>query len=83
MTQARLPRLVFALDDAKAGAAGSVVDLLRHPKLNHRTEITRGVLASEAASLLADFFSKLREGAIPRFSRDWNRYRLAESDNSV
>lgn len=81
MTQARLPRLVYALDDPKAGAAGSVIELLQHPKLNHRTEVTRGILASETASLLANFFEKLRNGTIPRFSRDWDR--LAESGDSV
>ena len=83
MTQARLPRLVYALDDAKAGAGGSVLDLLQHPELNHRTEVTRGILASEAASLLANFFEKLRNGTIPRFSRDWDERRLAESGDSV
>jgi tRNA(adenine34) deaminase len=83
MTQARLPRLVYALDDAKAGAAGSVIDLLQHPGLNHHTEVTRGILASDAASMLADFFEKLRNGTIPRFSRDWDHRRLAESGNSV
>jgi len=73
MTQARLTWLVYALDDAKAGAAGSVIDLLQHPELNHHTEVTRGILALEAASLLASFFEKLRNGTIPRFSRDWER----------
>ncbi|MGQ9553612.1 MAG: tRNA adenosine(34) deaminase TadA [Anaerolineae bacterium] len=60
MTQARLGRLVYAVDDAKAGAAGSIVDLLRMPYLNHRVEVMRGVLAHEVESILKRFFSELR-----------------------
>jgi tRNA(adenine34) deaminase len=60
MVQARLPRLVFAADDPKAGAAGSVVDLLNHEGLNHRVEVIRGVLAEEAAAKLTAFFEDLR-----------------------
>jgi tRNA(adenine34) deaminase len=61
MLQARLGRLVYAADDLKAGAAGSVVDLLRLPYLNHRVEVVRGVLATEAEALLARFFDSLRQ----------------------
>lgn len=71
MVQARLPRLVYAVDDPQAGAAGSVVDLLQHPKLNHRVQIVRGVLQSEAAAMLAAFFRGLRDGTIPRHSGAW------------
>jgi len=60
MVQARLPRLVYAADDPKAGAAGSVLDLLSHDRLNHRVEVVRGVLADEAGALLSDFFAGLR-----------------------
>ena len=60
MIQARLPRLVWAADDPKAGAGGSVMDLLSHDRLNHRVEVVRGVLAEEAAAQLADFFNGLR-----------------------
>jgi tRNA(adenine34) deaminase len=63
MVQARLGRLVYAVDDAKAGAAGSVVDLLRMPYLNHRVEVCRGVLAREVESILKEFFSGLRAPA--------------------
>ena len=56
MVQARLPRLVYAIDDPKAGAAGSIVDLLNHPQLNHQVQVTRGVLASEASTMLDRFF---------------------------
>ena len=65
MVQARLSRLVYAVDDPKAGAAGSVVDLLAHPRLNHRVLVERGVLAEEVAALIDDFFRRLRDGGIP------------------
>ena len=57
---ARLPRLVYAAHDPKAGAAGSVMDIARHEELNHRIEVTGGVLADEASELIRDFFRKLR-----------------------
>jgi tRNA(adenine34) deaminase len=62
MVSARLPRLVYGADDAKAGAAGSVVELLRDPRLNHQVAVTRGVLADEARALLERFFAGLRDG---------------------
>jgi tRNA(adenine34) deaminase len=60
MVQARLPRLVWAADDPKAGAGGSVLDVLNHARLNHRVEVIRGVLAEEAGAQLSDFFASLR-----------------------
>ncbi|GAB4475837.1 MAG: tRNA adenosine(34) deaminase TadA [Anaerolineae bacterium] len=60
MVQARLPCLVYAAPDPKAGAGGSVMDLLQHEKLNHRVEVIAGVLADEAAAQLRDFFAGLR-----------------------
>ena len=68
MVQARLPRLVYAVDDPKAGAAGSVVNLLQHEQLNHRVEVVKGILAEEAQALLQAFFESLRDGSIPRQS---------------
>ena len=62
MVAARLPRLVYGADDPKAGAAGSVVELLRQPRLNHQVTVTRGVLAEESRALLERFFAKLRSG---------------------
>jgi tRNA(adenine34) deaminase len=53
---ARIPRVVFGAWDDKAGMAGSVGDLLRHPRLNHRPEVRAGVLADECAHLLEEFF---------------------------
>lgn len=60
MVQARLPRLVWAADDPKAGAGGSVLSLLDYPQLNHRVEVIRGVLADEAQAQLRAFFEGLR-----------------------
>ncbi len=60
MVLARLPRLVYAANDPKAGAAGSVMDILNHPQLNHHVIVERGLLADEAAALLVDFFARLR-----------------------
>jgi len=60
MVSARLSRLVYGTDDPKAGAAGSVVELLRDPRLNHRVAVTRGVLTEESQALLDRFFARLR-----------------------
>lgn len=60
----RLRRVVFGAWDEKAGMAGSVGDLLRHPRLNHRPEVRGGVLAADCAALLADFF-RAQRGAAP------------------
>jgi len=57
---ARIQRVVFGCRDPKGGAAGSVVDLLRHPALNHRVEVTDGVLADETAAQLQAFFRARR-----------------------
>jgi tRNA(adenine34) deaminase len=57
---ARVPRVVFGCTDPKAGAAGSVLDVLAEPRLNHRPEVTGGVLARECATLLTDFFAARR-----------------------
>ena len=53
---ARIVRLVYAADDPKAGACGSVLEVLNHPRLNHRTEMRSGVLAEECSRMLSDFF---------------------------
>jgi tRNA(adenine34) deaminase len=57
---ARVDRVVFAAWDPKAGMAGSIADLLRHPRLNHRPEVQGGVLEDEAGALLRDFFARRR-----------------------
>ena len=58
---ARLQRVVFGAWDEKAGMAGSVGDLLRHPRLNHRPAVKAGVLAEECAALLEEFFRRQRQ----------------------
>jgi tRNA(adenine34) deaminase len=60
MVLARLPRLVYAAVEPKTGAAGSIMDVLRHPQLNHRVEVSGGLLADEAAEQLRKFFESLR-----------------------
>ena len=57
---ARLPRLVFGTADPKAGAAGSVLDVLDEPRLNHRPQVESGLLAEECADLLRAFFAPRR-----------------------
>ena len=57
---AKVGRVVFGAWDDKAGMAGSVGDLLRHPRLNHRPEVVGGVLAEECGLLLRDFFRDRR-----------------------
>jgi tRNA(adenine34) deaminase len=57
---ARVPRVVYGTADPKAGAAGSVLDVLAEPRLNHRPAVQGGVLAAECAALLTDFFAARR-----------------------
>jgi tRNA(adenine34) deaminase len=57
---ARMKRVVFGAWDDKAGMAGSVGDLLRHPRLNHRPEVRGGVLAEECGAVLEEFFRAQR-----------------------
>jgi tRNA(adenine34) deaminase len=57
---ARVPRVVYGTTDPKAGAAGSVLDVLSHPRLNHRPELAGGLLAAECAALLTGFFGSRR-----------------------
>ena len=58
---ARLRRVIFGCTDLRGGAAGSLVNLLQQPQLNHQCEISSGVLAEECAALLQDFFRKRRD----------------------
>lgn len=59
---ARVPRVVFGAWDAKAGAAGSVFEILREPRLNHWVEVYPGVREAESAILLREFFAGHRQG---------------------
>jgi tRNA(adenine34) deaminase len=57
---ARVPRVVFGAWDPKAGAAGSVLNVLDVPQLNHRPDVAGGLLAEESGDLLRDFFGSRR-----------------------
>jgi tRNA(adenine34) deaminase len=57
---ARVPRVIYGAPDPKAGAAGSVLDVLGEPRLNHRPGVAGGLLAAESAALLRDFFASRR-----------------------
>jgi len=60
MIHARLDRLVYAAPDPKAGAAGSVLSVLNHPRLNHQMQVEQGILEEESAELLRSFFRERR-----------------------
>ena len=60
MVHARIDRLVFGASDPKTGAAGSVFDIVRSPRLNHQLQVTSGVMAEECGTLLQDFFRSRR-----------------------
>ena len=60
IVQARIPRVVIGSMNAKAGCAGSVLNLLQMEQFNHQVEITRGVLEEECSAMLSDFFRRLR-----------------------
>jgi tRNA(adenine34) deaminase len=57
---ARVERLVFGADDPKAGAAGSVFNIVDHPALNHRPKVHAGLMAAEAGAMLREFFTARR-----------------------
>ncbi|WP_371720231.1 tRNA adenosine(34) deaminase TadA [Acidobacterium sp. S8] len=61
MIHARLARLVYGAADPKAGAAGSVLEVLNHPKLNHKMPVTSGVLSEECGTILKEFFRSRRD----------------------
>jgi tRNA(adenine34) deaminase len=60
IVQARIGRLVYGADDPKGGAVRSCFSIFDHPQINHRVEVTTGVLAEEAVGLLRDFFAARR-----------------------
>ncbi len=57
---ARVPRVVYGASDPKAGACGSVLDVLSEPRLNHRPEVAGGLLAQESGEMLSGFFASRR-----------------------
>ncbi|WP_318376225.1 tRNA adenosine(34) deaminase TadA [Enterobacter sp.] len=60
MVHSRIGRLIFGARDAKTGAAGSLIDVLHHPGMNHRVEIMEGILGEECAGMLSAFFRARR-----------------------
>jgi tRNA(adenine34) deaminase len=60
IVQARIPHLVFGAPDDKAGAAGTLYNIVQDPRLNHNVEVTGGVLEEESLGLLREFFSRRR-----------------------
>lgn len=65
IVQSRIARTVFGAWDPKAGACGSLMDIPTDPRLNHRVQITGGILSAESAALLQDFFQQRRRIAEP------------------
>jgi len=61
LIHARIARLVYGASDPKAGAAGSLLQVLNHPGLNHKTEVTAGVLAGKCSEILQKFFRQKRQ----------------------
>ena len=63
ITHARVRRLIYGAEDAKAGAVHSMFQVLNHPKLNHQVEVNSGVLAARCMDLLQTFFREKRSAA--------------------
>jgi tRNA(adenine34) deaminase len=61
MVHARISRLVYGAADPKAGAAGSVLEVTNHPRLNHQIQVTPGVLGEQCSKLLKGFFVEKRK----------------------
>jgi tRNA(adenine34) deaminase len=66
MIHARLARLVYGASDPKAGAAGSVLQVLNHPRLNHKLQITPGILNDRCSEILKSFFQARRSASIAK-----------------
>ena len=60
IVQARIPEVIMAAENPKAGCAGSVMDILNNPKFNHQVKVKKGVLGEECSALLKEFFVELR-----------------------
>jgi len=61
---ARIPRLVYGASDPKAGACGTIYNIVQDERLNHRVELARGVLEERCSSILKDFFEKVRSNGM-------------------
>jgi tRNA(adenine34) deaminase len=69
ITHARVRRLIYGAEDAKAGAVHSMLQVLNHPKLNHQVEVSSGVLAARCMDLLQTFFRERRAAEIETLNR--------------
>ena len=65
LIHARIARLIYGAADAKAGAAGSALEVLNHPRLNHKMEVTAGILADRCSEIIQEFFRRKREPGKP------------------
>lgn len=63
IVQARIPKVVFGTRNSKAGCAGSVLDVLNEPKLNHQVEVEEGVLQPQCSEIMKRFFKRFRKNA--------------------
>jgi len=61
IVQARIPTVVYGAKSPKAGAAGSILNILNEPKLNHHVNVISGIMEDECASLMSEFFTRFRE----------------------
>lgn len=57
----RVERLIYGADDPRAGSCGSIVDLVREPRLNHRLEVVKGIMAEECKTIMQEFFKQKRK----------------------
>lgn len=64
IVQSRIPQIVYGSSDPKAGCAGSLMNLLQDKRLNHQTDVIRGILQEECSALLSNFFKKVRSGLV-------------------
>ncbi|RTR32620.1 tRNA adenosine(34) deaminase TadA [Shewanella atlantica] len=81
MVHSRVSRLVFGAKDEKTGAAGSVVDLVRHPRFNHQLEVNNGVLEQECSEQLSQFFRRRRKEKKEQ-KRELKRLEALKNDNN-
>ena len=65
---ARIHRLIYAAPDPKAGACGSILNVIQHPQLNHKVELTPGILEEECAAMLTNFFRARRRSSATEIS---------------
>ena len=63
MVDGRIPKVVFGTRNSKAGCAGSVLDVLNEPKLNHQVEIEEGILQPQCSEIMKRFFKRFRKNA--------------------